>query len=61
MIFIFIYFPRAPLGFHFHASWLKANKGFKEELIDFIDEKASNNDVYFVTMLQVKNWSKIFF
>ena len=44
---------RAPLGLHFHASWLKQNKGFVDELIKFIDEMIDRNDVYFVTMLQV--------
>jgi len=47
---------RAPLGLHFHASWLKSNKGFKEELIDFINEMIARNDVYFVTMVQVIEW-----
>ena len=44
---------RAPLGLHFHASWLKSKKEFKNELIKFIDEMLDRNDVYFVTMLQV--------
>ena len=44
---------RAPLGLHFHASWLDQNKGFLRELIKFIDEMIDRNDVYFVTMLQV--------
>ena len=44
---------RAPLGLHFHASWLKQNKGFVKELSKFIDEMIDRNDVYFVTMLQV--------
>ncbi len=44
---------RAPLGLHFHAAWLKQNKGFVKELIKFIDEMIDRNDVYFVTMLQV--------
>uniref|UniRef100_A0A0K2UQP7 NodB homology domain-containing protein n=2 Tax=Lepeophtheirus salmonis TaxID=72036 RepID=A0A0K2UQP7_LEPSM len=47
---------RAPLGLHFHAAWLKQNKGFVEELIKFIDEMIDRNDVYFVTMLQVIQW-----
>jgi len=47
---------RAPLGLHFHASWLKQNKGFVRELIKFIDEMIDRNDVYFVTMLQVIQW-----
>lgn len=44
---------RAPLGLHFHASWLKSNKEFKEVLIKFIEEQLEGNNVYFVTMLQV--------
>ena len=44
---------RAPLGFHFSASWIKSNKGFKRELEKFIAEMIDRNDVYFVTMLQV--------
>ena len=44
---------RAPLGLHFHASWLLQNKGFVKELVKFIDEMIDRNDVYFVTMLQV--------
>ena len=51
---IFIIF--FPLGLHFHASWLKQNKGFVKELIRFIDEMIDRNDVYFVTMLQVIQW-----
>jgi len=47
---------RAPLGLHFHASWLKSNKGYKEELIDFISEMLDRNDVYFVNMLNVIQW-----
>jgi len=47
---------RAPLGLHFHASWLKQNKGFVKELSKFIDEMIDRNDVYFVTMLQVVQW-----
>ncbi|KAG8226867.1 hypothetical protein J437_LFUL006576 [Ladona fulva] len=47
---------RAPLGLHFHASWLKSKKEFKEELIKFIEEMLDRNDVYFVTMLQVIQW-----
>jgi hypothetical protein len=47
---------RAPLGLHFHASWLKQNKEFKRELAKFIDEMLDRNDVYFVTMLQVIQW-----
>ncbi|CAG0924262.1 unnamed protein product, partial [Notodromas monacha] len=43
---------RAPLGLHFHASWLKQSKEFKRELGKFIDEMLDRNDVYFVTMLQ---------
>lgn len=45
---------RAPLGLHFHASWLKSKKEFKNELIKFIDEMLARTDVYFVTMLQVR-------
>lgn len=44
---------RAPLGLHFHASWLKSKKEFRDELIKFIEEMLDKNDVYFVTMLQV--------
>lgn len=44
---------RAPLGLHFHASWLKSKREFREELVKFIDEMLARNDVYFVTMLQV--------
>ncbi|KAF2355319.1 Low-density lipoprotein (LDL) receptor class A repeat [Trinorchestia longiramus] len=47
---------RAPLGLHFHASWLEGNKNFKKELINFIQSKSGNPDVYFVTMLQVIQW-----
>ncbi|XP_063236650.1 chitin deacetylase 1 isoform X1 [Bacillus rossius redtenbacheri] len=47
---------RAPLGLHFHASWLKSKKEFKEELIKFIEEMLARNEVYFVTMLQVIQW-----
>ncbi|KAH1004525.1 hypothetical protein HUJ05_005324 [Dendroctonus ponderosae] len=47
---------RAPLGLHFHASWLKSKKEFKEELIKFIEEMLARNDVYFVTNLQVVQW-----
>jgi hypothetical protein len=53
---------RAPLGLHFHASWLKENKGFVKELVKFMDEMIDKNDVYFVTMLQVscsKNTSQL--
>lgn len=45
---------RAPLGLNFHASWLKSKKEYKEELIKFIDEMLARNDVYFVTMVQVR-------
>lgn len=47
---------RAPLGLHFHASWLEGNKNFKKELINFIESKSGNPDVYFVNMLQVIQW-----
>ncbi|CAG0912760.1 unnamed protein product, partial [Notodromas monacha] len=47
---------RAPLGLHFHASWLKQSKEFKRALTGFIDEMLDRNDVYFVTMLQVIQW-----
>ncbi|CAD6228039.1 GSCOCG00006322001-RA-CDS [Cotesia congregata] len=47
---------RAPLGLHFHASWLKSKKEFKDELIKFIEEMLTKNDVYFVTMVQVIKW-----
>ncbi|KAL2748198.1 hypothetical protein V1477_003483 [Vespula maculifrons] len=45
---------RAPLGLHFHASWLKSKKEYKEELIKFIEEMLARSDVYFVTMVQVR-------
>ena len=45
---------RAPLGLHFNAEWIKKHKGFKRELIKFINEMLGRNDVYFVTMLQVR-------
>ena len=44
---------RAPLGLHFNAEWIKKHKGFKKELIKFIRDMLSRNDVYFVTTLQV--------
>jgi hypothetical protein len=44
---------RAPLGLHFHASWLKSKREFKEELIKFIEEMLQRTDTYFVTMVQV--------
>merc|ERR1712242_195861 len=47
---------RAPLGLHFNAEWIKKHKGFKRELIKFINEMLGRNDVYFVTMLQVIQW-----
>jgi hypothetical protein len=47
---------RAPLGLHFHASWLKSKREFKDELIKFIEEMLKRNDVYFVNMLQVIQW-----
>ncbi|XP_066589157.1 chitin deacetylase 1 isoform X3 [Prorops nasuta] len=47
---------RAPLGLHFHASWLKSKKEYKEELIKFIEEMLARSDVYFVTMVQVIKW-----
>lgn len=47
---------RAPLGLHFHASWLKSKKEFREELGKFIDEMLGRNDVFFVNMLQVIQW-----
>lgn len=49
---------RAPLGLHFHASWLKSKKEFKDELIKFIEEMLKRNDVYFVNMLQVSKPQK---
>lgn len=45
---------RAPLGLHFHASWLKSKKEYKDELIKFIEEMIARSDVYFVTMVQVR-------
>lgn len=39
---------RAPLGFHFHASWLKSKKEYREELIKFIEEMLGRNDVFFL-------------
>ena len=50
---------RAPLGLHFHASYLESNKGFLKALIKFIDDKSTNPDVYFVNMLQVIQWMQI--
>ncbi|KAG9435986.1 hypothetical protein HZU67_02409 [Apis mellifera carnica] len=47
---------RAPLGLHFHASWLKSKKEYREELIKFIEEMLARSDVYFVTMVQVIKW-----
>jgi len=47
---------RAPLGLHFNAEWIKKHKGFKKELIKFIRDMLSRNDVYFVTTLQVIQW-----
>jgi len=47
---------RAPLGLHFNAEWIKKHKGFKRELIKFIQDMLSRNDVYFVTTLQVIQW-----
>lgn len=44
---------RAPLGLHFHASWLKSKREFREELIKFIEESLTRTDTYFVTMSQV--------
>lgn len=48
---------RAPLGLHFHASWLKSKKEFKEELIKFIDEMLARTDTYFINMVQVRNFA----
>lgn len=45
---------RAPLGLHFHASWLKSKKEFKDELIKWIQEVSAKQDTYFVTMTQVR-------
>lgn len=46
---------KAPLGLHFHASWLKSKREFREELIKFIEETiATKQDTYFVTMVQVR-------
>lgn len=47
---------RAPLGLHFTAAWFKRNKEFKNVLLKFINEKRAQNDVYFVTLLQVIQW-----
>ncbi|KAI8427756.1 hypothetical protein MSG28_002181 [Choristoneura fumiferana] len=47
---------RAPLGFHFHASWLKSKKEFRDELIKFIEEMLEKNDVYFTSLIQVIQW-----
>ncbi|XP_011201907.1 chitin deacetylase 1 isoform X2 [Bactrocera neohumeralis] len=47
---------RAPLGLHFHASWLKSKKEYRDELIKFIEEMLTRNDVFFVTNLQVIQW-----
>ena len=35
---------------------MSSNKDFKKVLINFMNEKTSQNDVYFVTMLQVIQW-----
>ncbi|XP_033241484.1 uncharacterized protein verm isoform X4 [Drosophila pseudoobscura] len=47
---------RAPLGLHFHASWLKSKKEYRDELVKFIEEMLGRNDVFFVTNLQVIQW-----
>ncbi|KPJ15180.1 hypothetical protein RR48_09207 [Papilio machaon] len=47
---------RAPLGLHFHASWLKSKKEFRDELIKFIEEMLEKNDVYFTSLIQVIQW-----
>lgn len=47
---------RAPIGLHFHASWLKSKKEYKDELIKFIDEVLARGDTYIVTNLQVKHY-----
>ncbi|XP_028040873.1 uncharacterized protein LOC114250954 isoform X1 [Bombyx mandarina] len=47
---------RAPLGFHFHASWLKSKKEYRDELIKFIEEMLEKNDVYFTSLIQVIQW-----
>lgn len=49
---------RAPLGLHFHASWLKSKKEYREELIKFIEEMLARSDVYFVTMVQVSEFDR---
>ncbi|XP_026738148.1 uncharacterized protein LOC113501263 isoform X2 [Trichoplusia ni] len=47
---------RAPLGLHFHASWLKSKKEFRDELIKFIEEMLEKNEVYFTSLNQVIQW-----
>ncbi|CAH2104741.1 unnamed protein product [Euphydryas editha] len=47
---------RAPMGLHFHASWLKSKKEFRDELIKFIEEMLEKNDVYFTSLIQVIQW-----
>lgn len=45
---------RAPLGLYFHASWLKLNPEYLDAFIQWVDEILDKNDVYFVTMSQVR-------
>jgi len=48
---------RAPLSLSFDAAWLKVNKGFTEELAEWMVEVlGEHNDVYFVSQLQVIQW-----
>ena len=46
---------RAPLSLSFDPSWLLANKGFTEVMAEWMDHLLAsyNNEVYFVTELQV--------
>lgn len=48
---------RAPLTLAFNPSWLISNKGFTDEISDWMDRTlAANNDVYFLTGAQILNW-----
>ncbi|XP_043466279.1 chitin deacetylase 1-like [Leptopilina heterotoma] len=48
---------KAPLGLHFHTTWLKNNPEFFDAFVYWVDEVLENyNDVYFVTMTQAIKW-----
>lgn len=49
---------RAPLSLSFDPSWLLANKGFTEVMAEWMDHLLAsyNNEVYFVTELQIIQW-----